>query len=71
MHALKRYLEKTEKHLWRGLFGEICGITHHSLLKMKSSKGPLLKIWCLQHLKIKKLSRRYKGKSAFPRIVIE
>ena len=32
---LKRFLRKLEKHLRRDLFCESCGITDHSLLKVK------------------------------------
>ena len=35
--CLKKYWKKLDKHLWRGLFREICAITHHSLLKMNQT----------------------------------
>ena len=38
----KKYLEKLEKYLWRGLFCESCEVTYHSLLKVKSNEGALL-----------------------------
>ena len=42
MKELKNYLEKLEKHLWHGLFCTNCGITDHSLFKVKSNEGALL-----------------------------
>ena len=40
----QKYSEKLEKHQQGGLFCESCGVTYHSLLKVKSKKGALLEI---------------------------
>ena len=34
---LKKYWKKLDKHLWRGLFCEICVATHHSLLTINQT----------------------------------
>ena len=39
MNISRKYSEKPEKHLWRGLFCASCEITYLSLLKVKSNKG--------------------------------
>ena len=45
MYIWNKYSGKLEKHLLRGLFCCSCGITYHSLLKVKSNKRALLEIW--------------------------
>ena len=35
--CLKKYWKKLDKHLWRGLFCESCGITQHNLLKVNQT----------------------------------
>ena len=37
MYMSKKYSEKLEKHLWRGLFCESCGITYYNLLEIQQS----------------------------------
>ena len=37
MYMSKKYSEKLEKHLWRGLFCESCGITYRNLLEIQQS----------------------------------
>ena len=51
-----KVFEKTRKTSLAGLVCENCGITNHSLLKLKSNKDTLLEIWgrCCFQLKNKK-----------------
>ena len=51
MHIWRKYSEKLKKHLLRGLFCYSCGITYHSLLKVKSNKRALLEISVSKHEK--------------------
>ena len=57
---LKMFQRKLEKHLWRDLFYESCGITDHSLLKVKFNTVTLLEIWrriCIDlHFKLSQLN---------------
>ena len=54
MHISKKYPKKLEKHLWRSVFCEKCGITYRKLLNVKYNKGPLLEIIrrCIYSIKI-------------------
>ena len=57
LYIWKKSSKKLEKHLWRGLFCKTCGITYHSLPKVKFNKRTWLETWrtcCLHHQKIKK-----------------
>ena len=71
----QKSIQKAGKHLRRGLFCKNCGITYHSLLKVKSNKGALLEIWqkvLFPALRVKRGSHDdNEGKSAFQTIVIE
>ena len=75
MYMSKKYSEKPEKHLWRGLFyGESCWITYHNLLKVKSNKGALLEIWQGVVSSTKRWESSHddnEGKSAFQTIAIQ
>ena len=44
MYISKKYPKKLEKHLWRGLFSENCGITYLRLLNVKYNNSHLLEI---------------------------
>ena len=65
MYMSKKYLQKLEKHLWRGLFCESCGITYHSL-PLQFDKG----VPCSIKIQ-KKLLDDNEGKSTFQPIAIE
>ena len=70
----KKYLEKLEKHLRRGLFCKSCGITYYSVLKVKPNKDALLELVkvLLVALKYRKSSHGdNEGKSAFQITAIE
>ena len=73
LYIFENVFEKGREHLWRGLSYESCGIADHSLLQVKFNTDILLVIWwkCwLNHQKIKKLSRRNEGISAFQTIAV-
>ena len=68
MYMSKKYLQKLEKHLWRGLFCESFGITYHSLRWFVKN---LTKVF---HVALKYKKSSYddnEGKSAFQPIAIE